>query len=355
MKKKLLIVSGIQYGYLIDYYYHAKNMSDRFDITYLCMDEGEPPIKAAGCRVSYVAKRSKVNRRFDMQHALRKLVDANIHFDAVFTDFSYSATMFFPLFRRLADKFIFDIRTLDISENAFKRNIKNKLIAYTASQAPFVTVITRQVGNAIGLRPDRSAVVPLGAPEQLFELPAKTFDTLRILYIGTFRYRHIDVTVHGLSIFLDKNPGWRTKVSYDIVGGGFGEAEVRDAINRCGLGDIVTMHGFVPSESALPFFEKNNVGVSFIPTSGHFDLQPPTKTYEYMAAGMAVLATHTRANSELVDASAGVLSGDTPEEFAGALQRLVEDFGRFNSEKIRARVAENHWTAISDRLAELLS
>lgn len=353
--KKLLIVSGIQYGYLIDYYYHAKNMSDRFDITYLCMDEGEKRIDPAGCRVVYVSKQSRINRRFDMLRALRKIADAKIRFDVVLTDFSYSATMFFPLYRKIADKFIFDIRTLDISENAIKRNLKNRLIAYTASQAPFVTVITRPIGDVIGLPHNRSAVIPLGAPEPLFDLPAKKFDTLRILYIGTFRSRHIDSTVYGLSIFLKRNPQWRGKVSYDIVGGGFGENEVRNAVTRCGLSDIITMHGFVPSDRAMSFFERNNVGVSFIPTSGHFDLQPPTKTYEYMAAGMAVLATATTANSELVDASSGILSGDTPEDFAVALQKLVANFKNFNSEKIRSRVADNHWGAISNRLADILS
>lgn len=354
-KKRLLIVSGIQYGYLVDYLHHACNMSGRFDITYLCMDEGHNRIPAEGFRVVYVTKRSRINRRLDMRRALRNLLRSGQRFDLVLTDFNLSATLLFPLLRKLAKAFVFDIRTLDVSPSPWRRHIKNYLLRLTALRAPYVTAISRPVARALRLPDSRVPIVPLGFNNSFAALPPKSFDSLRLLYIGTFDCRRIDQTVRGLALFLRRYPEWCGRLCYDIVGAGSGEAEIRNAVRDERLDDIVTMHGYVPNDRAASLFDAANVGVSYVPCGPAFDLQPPTKTYEYLAAGMPVIATSTRANMEIMNSACGEMCDSTSEDFAEALGRLAQRLGQFDSEAIRGSVSGLDWRSISDSLADILS
>lgn len=354
-KRRLLIVSGIQYGYLVDYLHHACNMSGRFDITYLCMDEGNERIPAKGFRVVYVTKRSRINRRLDMRGALRNLLRSGQRFDLVLTDFNLSATLLFPLLRKLAKAFVFDIRTLDVSPSPWRRRIKNYLLRLTALRAPYVTAISRPVARALRLPDSRVPIVPLGFNNSFADLPPKTFDTLRLLYIGTFNSRHIDQTVRGLALFLHRHSEWRSRLRYDIVGAGPGEDKIKEALLSEGLDDIVTLHGYVPNDRAASFFDAANVGVSYVPCGPAFDLQPPTKTYEYLAAGMPVIATSTRANTEIMNPGCGEMCDSTPEDFAEALGRLAQRLGQFDSEAIRGSVSGLDWRSVSDSLADILS
>lgn len=352
---KLLIVASIQYGYLTDYFYYAKYLADKFDITFLCVDQGKPRFDPVGCDVIYVKAQSRLNRRFDFRRHLRIMADEGRRYDAVITDLGYGFAFFLPLYRRLSDKIIFDIRTLDISPQAFKRRIRNLVLSIDARMASCVTVVSDAVARKLGLK--RYSVLPLGTSPDLLLLDDKSFDALRLLYVGTFTGRRIHDTVEGIALFLARNPEWNApgRVVYDIIGAGDGAERIEQSIARHGLSDVVRMHGYVPNDRLSPYFDRSNIGVSYVPTGEIYQLQPPTKTYEYIGAGMCVIATATAANRAIVDSRNGILIDAAPEAFAAGLERLAASMQRYTSSDIKSTLGPHLWPDIADKLAALIS
>lgn len=352
--KRLLIVNGMQYGYLIDYYYYAKCLGSQFDITFVCNDDGLKRLEPEGCRVIYVQPHSRINRRLDFCAVIRDLYAKGERFDAALTDFRMGFAFLLPFLQKLTDNVIYDIRSLDVSENAAKRALSNLVIRAEAFMAPKVTVISDLVANKLGLR--RYEVLPLGVDTSNLDIAPKVFDAddIQLLYVGTFKGRYLEKTVLGLARYLDAHPEMRDRVHYHIVGAGDGEDKILDAIAATRLAGNVTMHGYVPTNELRRYLEHCNVGVSFVPVCSRYNLQHPTKTYEYISAGMPVIATATAANGEIVNPTNGVLTPDTPEGFAHGLEQVVERFGEYDSAAIKATLGEHHWADIASRLGRLI-
>jgi len=93
---------------------------------------------------------------------------------------------------------------------------------------------------------------------------------------------------------------------------------------------------------------KHNVGVSYVPITPYFDVQPPTKTFEYLLAGMPVIATRTKENEKVINEYNGVLIDDTPEDFRNGLALLYERISanKFTSSRIIESSESYTWERI---------
>ena len=87
-------------------------------------------------------------------------------------------------------------------------------------------------------------------------------------------------------------------------------------------------------------------GVAFIPGDKHYQVQPATKIFEYLLAGMVVIATQTYENTRVINDSNGVLTDDTAEGFAAGLEKLMEKRMSFKSPAIRDGIGEYAWQRI---------
>jgi glycosyltransferase involved in cell wall biosynthesis len=136
--------------------------------------------------------------------------------------------------------------------------------------------------------------------------------------------------------------------TYDIIGYGSND-EINlllQKIEDYKLANKVTFHGRKYLNELIPFFDKCNIGVSYIPITSYYNLQPATKTFEYLLSGMACIATNTLMNRHVVDKSNGVLCYDTSDSFAKALADISLELDTFNSSSISSSCSQWSWENI---------
>lgn len=313
--KKLLIICKDQFGGLVDAMKWCQYLRDDYHIRYVGYSGiSNHKITMEGVKQSTVSARLPRSLRgsmFLLLAAFRILLHRGPVM-VVFFPKCLSLKKFFP--RR---KMLLDIRTFAVTGTPESRERLDAEIIDTANRFDMVSAISPGVAKRLN-RQDVN-ILPLGADR--FSTPRKCYtDGIRLLYVGTLSNRDIHKTIHGLAMFISHNPG--TNIVYDIVGDG--SAEDTDlcvkAIEAHGLSGVVHMHGRVPYDGLAPFFEKANVGVSFVPITDYFNEQPPTKTFEYIMNGLYCIATATNSNREVVSPTNGTLIADTPEDFARALE-----------------------------------
>ena len=98
---------------------------------------------------------------------------------------------------------------------------------------------------------------------------------------------------------------------------------------------MVSYHGRSREDSIKPYFDNCNVGVAYVPITKYYTNNTPSKTVEYLIAGMAVIATRTKANQRYVHKKNGVLVNDTPKSFCRGLIELIRCKENFMSQEIR--------------------
>ena len=249
------------------------------------------------------------------------------------------------LFKRLFPwkRFILDIRTLSVNKNSTIREKENDIIRKACQLYGRISIIQDDLLNELNIDVEHH-LLPLGA--DVISLTDKSFETLKLLYVGTLEGRHIDQTVEGLSVFLKLHP--EANITYDIIGEGFNDTseKLQNLVDRLGLTGVVTVHGRKPYSELKPFFDKCNVGISYVPITPWFDHQPPTKTFEYIMSGLYCMATRTSENAKIVLPEGGFLHDDTPDGFAKALEEVSEKRYVLKSNAIRKSLTGYSWPEI---------
>ena len=344
-KRSLLIVNTAQFGYHTGTYYYCRYLREEFRITYFCWDYGRPRIELDGITVKYVSRNGpKLIRYLRWLGLVTK--ECGGPYDLVFLD--YFAGCSVVRARRPARNVIFDIRTGSVSSSRVRRVIEDRILRVEARHFRNVTVISESLAERLGFLQSRVHILPLGA--DLVSTTEKSFREMRLLYVGTLEDRRIEDTIVGLRQYLD-GPGEHPISAYTIVGSGPSreEGRLRALIQTCGLQSLVCLAGRVPHEKLGPYLDSHNIGVSYIPITEYFDCQPPTKTFEYLLSGMAVIATATRENKRLVNDTRGVLVCDSSTEFAKGLHDMERRLAGFSSDRIRDGVREFTWQAIIEK------
>lgn len=344
----LLYINTIQFGYHIDSYKHCQHLKQDFKVIYICYDYGYPRVKEFGIDINYVPWSGSYWRkgaRF-MRYCLGYMQRNKIN---------YVFAIHFPLisiFKLLAPNknIILDIRTGSINKSRRKRIIFNKLIWFDSLFFHKITVISESLVNKLNIQKKRTLILPLGA--DILSNKNKSFKSLRLFYIGTLDGRNIQQSIYGLKLFLDKFNDHNINVTYDIVGYGSEACEclINKAIEDSRLQEKVMFHGRKTHDESMCYFDNCNIGVSYIPITEYYDCQPPTKTYEYINAGMACIATETLENKKLINFENGVLCQDNPEGFCNALLEVSQNPARWDSLIIRGTLSNFSWANISEKL-----
>lgn len=205
-----------------------------------------------------------------------------------------------------------------------------------------VTVISEGLRDRLGLNGSHVHLLPLGADRT--PAPPRSFDDLHLVYIGTLEHREIHKTIEGFTAFCE-DMGSGTRSTYDLLGNGpaYDREMVLKAIGNSSQRERIRFHGRVPVTALQPFLLSCNVGVTFIPRRDHYDVQPSTKMFEYLLAGLPVLATRTSENMRVVTAANGVLCDDTAESFREGLHAIWDRRTMFDDAAIRDSVAQYEW------------
>jgi glycosyltransferase involved in cell wall biosynthesis len=250
-------------------------------------------------------------------------------------------------------KMILDIRSLSINKDENQRIQYDSRLKKTCKHFDFVTIISEGLRKKLKLPTEKSAILPLGS--DVISRQPKTFESLKLLYVGTLNGRNIAQTIKGLSIFCKKYPQIQN-ISYDIIGDGSELEEIKELVAEQDLSDKITLHGRIPHFELSPYFDKCNIGISYVPVTDYYEHQPVTKTYEYILSGMACIATNTFENKIIINNDNGVLCDDSPLSFAQALERITANQSLYNSAYIQNTLKDHTWQDIvENKLIPLLN
>ncbi len=341
-RPELLILNKTQFGYHLDTYYYCKFAANRLRIKYVGFDTGSPRLDLEGVEVTYVAYGGPMLRRY-----LRLLAafaqEVRRSKGAIFINYFPGCGLLRCFGSRT--RMIVDIRTGSVSENSLMRRLGNWLMRWESRLFRNISVVSRGLAERLHLPPYKTHVLPLGA--ESMTMTGKRFDRLDLLYVGTLYGRRIEDTVIGVKQFLHgcDEP---VPLAYTIVGDGYnGELEeLRLLVRHYGLEGIVYVLGYVHKTRLREAFDRCNVGVSYVPVNDIYDCQPATKTFEYLFAGMPVIATATTENRKIVNRLNGVLIEDTPEAFCRGLKEVYDRRYEFDSEKLWLCCPESSWDRI---------
>ena len=329
--KKLIILNTSQFGSLTDSYKWCEYLRYYYDITFICFNNHWKRMDMDGVKYVYIY-------RFD-NPVLRGVW-------YIFCTFIYClfhrAPIFIVYFEHCSflkkilpwKKMNVDIRTLAVSENTKNNYIKDAKMRKTIAKFDSVSFISRGVQEKLHVNVPNQYILPLGS-DVICEIK-KEWNNINLLYVGTLNHRDIIKTIIGFHSYIEKYG--KEGISYDIIGDGQELQMIKDYISSNNLQDVVTIHGKLPYDELKPFFEKCNIGVSFVPIKECYQYQPPTKTFEYLLSGLYCIATSTIANQEVVTEKNGILIEDSSSAFSSSLEFIVKNKHQFDSKQIRDTV-----------------
>ena len=337
-KKRLLFLNDIQFGYHTDYTNWCNYLTSEYDITYMAFDMNMPIIKLAGVTQVFVPFNKSFIRSLITYLKLANKYIHESHYDSIII----SASKFAPALKLLTQKrpVIYDIRTVAVNNNRAKRMALDFLFWTGTKLYKHCTIITPHIAHQYHISTSKYDIVPLGA--NIIADNNKTFEELRLLYIGVIRCG-FEESIIGFAEYHKDHP----LSTYTIVGfNADGSADINEMISKLNLSDCVHFLGRKSHDECRDIFKTCNVGVSYIPMTKYFDYQPPTKNYEYMLSGMVCIATSTKANKMHITPDNGVLIEDNAASFTEGLYQIYNNRKLYDSEKIRQDQLSHTWQNI---------
>lgn len=339
--KKIVVVSCSQFGYHTDMLMHCRALKEEYKIKYICSDQGNKKVIEDDVLVEYINE-----SRLNFIKESKKII-SDFKPDIVIVDYFIGSSLLKIL--SSSGTFILDYRTGSVDPSPLKRKIKNALMIIEAKTYKYKTIISEGLRERLHINSKNSAIISLGATRSVSDEFIKSpyiNDEMNLIYVGVFSGRNIIDTVKGYHMFLKEND-FSIKTRYSIIGYGDGEEEIINYIKENKLEKFIKFHGRLHNEDLIKFFEESNVGVSYVPINYQYDVQPPTKTFEYMMNGLVCIATGTQENKKVVNEKNGVIISDTPKEFCNALKIIKANLENYSKIEIANSVSGNKWDNIS--------
>jgi len=344
---KLLIVNPRPFGYAAGYYYYCQYLRRDFDITFLTCEHPFPRVELDGIQIVYV----KPGFRTYIRAACREIGSGK--YDRILMTYTRYAAWIALREIRFRKRMVLDIRSGNITGSPLVNRFWNLLIWGTSLLFPRVTILSESLRMKLHIGRRKTTLLSLGGQWQASE---RKYDSLHLLYVGTLRHRDVFKSVEGVALYQRRHPECTT-LAYDIFGDGSEEdvRQLQEAMAETAPG-TVRWHRRKPHAEIADYFRTCTVGVSFIPMLPCFEAQPPTKTFEYVLAGLYCIGTATGENRQLLSPQNGVLCMDTAESFADALEQCAAALPQLRAEEIAATLKDFTWENITRRvLLPLLS
>ncbi len=315
-KPQLIIITPCQYGYQTDYLYYMKYLPEYFSVKLICLNQGKKKFHNNNISITYLPAFHPKQLAYGLFfiYALCYII---FHKGVVMCS-NFGGCRWL---KRLLPwrKMAVNIRTVSVNPNPIKAKLENDNI--NKDVTPFDKIIMISTGGAKQLCLDMSkvSIVSLGA--DVISNRQKTYDKIRLLYVGTFNGRRLLDTLIGINLFCKKYPN--ESITYDIIGDGEDNEKILHYIEDNKLQNLIKLHGRLAFDELKPYFDLCNVGISYVPITDYYQYQPPTKTFEYINSGLFCIATATEANKEVINQDNGILIEDTADAFCQSLEKIV--------------------------------
>jgi glycosyltransferase involved in cell wall biosynthesis len=159
---------------------------------------------------------------------------------------------------------------------------------------------------------------------------------LELIYVGSVsKARGRDVMIEAIG--LANRDGRIARLT--LIGAS--EAEIAycaDYASRLGIADAVRVIGRIPGSQIPAYMRYADVGLCLWEDRPWWRFNPPTKLFEYLVAGLPVLASDIRTHTQYVaDGRNGMIFSYDSESLAHAIRRLWEQRDRLQQLKRSAR------------------
>jgi len=341
-KKDILFINLAQYGKHIDSYKYCQYLNKHYNITYICFYQNLKKIEDDTKVIYLKSTGSSILNTFKMIISAKKLTYNN-NYQVVYILY-FMLCSFLKFFSKT--DFILDIRTGSINPKRIKREKFNAILRFESKFFKKISIISESLMKNLKLNPNKCTIIPLGS--DILSSQNKTYTNFHLLYIGTLSNRNIYQTVNGLSKFIEEHQDKKIEITYDIFGDGLKKdvARLEQSIKNSKLGNIIKYHGRKNHCEIQDYFDKCNIGVSYIPMTKYFDCQPPTKTFEYVNSGMVCLATATSENRVLINKENGLLFKDNENSFKEVLTKFYNNREGYKTAKIINTLSDYTWENI---------
>ena len=345
--RELLIICTTPFGQLTDMAKWCENIPSEVKVRAVCLKNRQsmPQLKP---NINLIEVPVFGIRFFKgIVFILYSIFNIAVHKGPILVEYFSGCAIFKILFPR--KKMVVDVRTLAVwgGQDDYSQAIRDKYdntLRKTVKRYDALAVISEGVKQRIGNVRCPVYFLPLGS-DVISDTP-KDYTSFNILYVGGLYERSLDHTIKGVKIFMDSHPD--VTLHYDIVGGSNrgDELLLNNLAKSLNIQDYVTLHGRVEHHLLKPFFDKCSYGVSYVPITPFYNIQPPTKTYEYAMSGLVVLGTATTENMKVINEINGVLFKDTPETFAKGLEKAWDNRYNYKEPEIRESLSEYTWSNI---------
>ncbi len=341
--KTVLIFTKNQFGYITDYLMYCKYLKEKYSFIFVCVDENKKKIVVEDVQVFYSSA-----GYFNFVSLIKKILSTQ-KVDLLVFKYFIGCTVLKLLF---SGKILFDLRSASVDANVLKRKIFDNLVRLEALFFTHISTINVELACKVFGKSNKIKIIPLGAEEINYK--DRQFGSYSLIYVGTLYNRKIIDTIRGIKIFYEKY-NLDIELNYDIIGDGPEFQLMQDEIIKLNLSTKISMYGMIPYANLYSYFEKVNIGISYVPMTSYFSNQPPTKIFEYYLSGMPVIATKTIATIPFVKDEFGVLIKDTPESFADGLYEIIQNYKKWNSKSIKDGNIVYHWKNICDDYSNYLN
>ena len=236
---------------------------------------------------------------------------------------------------RSGARWLYDCQTSAIKPPLL--GLQNWLIRMESRGFDAITVLSTGIRDIVfGPGTPVAAIVPLGADFERFQpmAPDRTLMSRLgisaadyvLCYCGTLDHnRRMDKLIDAFAFTARQDDSARLLV----IGDGSALGELKEQVRRLQLDHRVVFTGLVPYPEIPTYLGIATIGLAFISMEACFEHQPPTKTVEYLAQGLPVIASDTAGNRVFIRHDVnGVLSIDKPEAYGQAMLDLIRDSAR---------------------------
>jgi glycosyltransferase involved in cell wall biosynthesis len=282
---------------------------------------------------------SKWKFALKVKHAIKDIRPDLVHI------FHFRWCFFIPLVSFFSPKFLLDVRTVHVANAAGQYTatapLKNLVTWFESQFFRYAFALSPAIRKILTPAYKKIPVVPLGANMQKFNPPGKaeiksatrsalgfSNNEIVLIYAGTLNpARKIDVLIHAFALANKKNEALRLIIAGDDKDNTATPGQLKNLSNELGLSSKILFTGFLAYEALVECCLASDIGLCYIPQTPFYDHQPPTKLFEYMAAGLVVIATGTSANREIVaDGVNGYICNDGKNELADCMQKAAIEF-----------------------------
>lgn len=234
----------------------------------------------------------------------------------------------------------------------FKLPIVSAIEKYNLNSAAHIVVVSDALKNILlkfGVDENKIIVNPNGIDESKYNPQIKCDDVkqkynlenkIMIGFIGTFGQWHgAENIALAFGRLLKKSPEYKNKAKLFMIGDGVRMPIVKKHILEFGLQENVVLTGLIPQEQGAKFLSACDILINATvpnPDGSEF-FGSPTKLFEYMAMGKAIICSDMAQMSKILEQgkTAYMVEPGNIDELATAMKELVDD------SELRRRLGDN--------------